>query len=251
MAQPASDLAVDDLKGGYAGTQVLDGLSFRVGAGRSSGFSGATASARPPRLRASWGSPKPRAGAFRSAAPTSRRCRHGAGPAPASVMCRRPATSSNPSAWRKTSSVLRARVRTTSGSSLPSSYFRGCASAATTTARNCQAANSRCSRSRAPSYPAPSLLLMDEPLEGLAPRIREELMDAIRNMIGGDRPQLHPGRAACRCGSEFRRSDLDPGARQAGFSRSAVRAARQILRSSIMRSVSGKWPLSAAQPPSH
>jgi branched-chain amino acid transport system ATP-binding protein len=29
----------------------------------------------------------------------------------------------------------------------------------------------------------PSLLLMDEPLEGLAPRVREELMDAIRNMI--------------------------------------------------------------------
>ena len=38
MAQPASDLAVDDLKGGYAGTQVLDGLSFRVGAGRKLGI---------------------------------------------------------------------------------------------------------------------------------------------------------------------------------------------------------------------
>jgi branched-chain amino acid transport system ATP-binding protein len=31
--------------------------------------------------------------------------------------------------------------------------------------------------------PGPKLLLMDEPLEGLAPRIRDELMDAIRNMI--------------------------------------------------------------------
>jgi branched-chain amino acid transport system ATP-binding protein len=32
--------------------------------------------------------------------------------------------------------------------------------------------------------PGPALLLMDEPLEGLAPRIREELMDAILNLIG-------------------------------------------------------------------
>lgn len=29
----------------------------------------------------------------------------------------------------------------------------------------------------------PQLLLMDEPLEGLAPRVRDELMDAINNMI--------------------------------------------------------------------
>ncbi len=31
--------------------------------------------------------------------------------------------------------------------------------------------------------PGPALLMMDEPLEGLAPRIRDELMDAIRNMV--------------------------------------------------------------------
>ncbi|MFX5854699.1 ATP-binding cassette domain-containing protein, partial [Acinetobacter baumannii] len=40
MAALASELAVENLKGGYAGTQVLEGLSFCVGAGRKLGILG-------------------------------------------------------------------------------------------------------------------------------------------------------------------------------------------------------------------
>ena len=153
MAQPASDLAVDDLKGGYAGTQVLDGLSFASARAVSSGFSGETASAKPPHWRASWGSPKPKAGAFRSAASTSWRCRLGAGPR-RPRLCTQTRDIFKSLSVEENLSVLRAPVRTTSGSSLSSSYFHGCASAATIAARNCQAANSRCSPSRAPSSPS-------------------------------------------------------------------------------------------------
>ena len=44
----------------------------------------------------------------------------------------------------------------------------------------------------------PALLLLDEPLEGLAPIVVEELAAAIRRMTSGRRRRLHPGRAARR-----------------------------------------------------
>jgi len=48
-------------------------------------------------------------------------------------------------------------------------------------ARACRAANSRCSPSRARSW-ATFALLLDEPSEGLAPRIVEQMIEAIREM---------------------------------------------------------------------
>ena len=44
----------------------------------------------------------------------------------------------------------------------------------------------------------PALLLLDEPLEGLAPIIVEELAAAIRRMLADERHGGHPGRAARR-----------------------------------------------------
>ena len=47
----------------------------------------------------------------------------------------------------------------------------------------------------------PALLLLDEPLEGLAPIIVEELAAAIRAHAGAGGHRAHPGRAACRTGA--------------------------------------------------
>ena len=44
----------------------------------------------------------------------------------------------------------------------------------------------------------PALLLLDEPFEGLAPVIVEELLAAIRPMLARPQHRHHPGRAARR-----------------------------------------------------
>ena len=56
---------------------------------------------------------------------------------------------------------------------------RGWPSARPTSARSCRAASSRCSRWAARWSLNPRLLLLDEPLEGLAPIIVAELLRAI------------------------------------------------------------------------
>ena len=60
----------------------------------------------------------------------------------------------------------------------------------------------------------PSLLLLDEPFEGLAPIIVEELTAAIRTMLAERGHRRHPGRAACRDGAVADRERDGDGARQ-------------------------------------
>ena len=50
------------------------------------------------------------------------------------------------------------------------------------TARGCRAASSRCWRSRASCAPGPGLLLLDEPTEGLAPVIVQQIGRTIREI---------------------------------------------------------------------
>ena len=61
--------------------------------------------------------------------------------------------------------------------------FRGSRSGAATSATSSPAASSRCSRSRRALMVNPSLLLLDEPMEGLAPIIVQELMSVIRDLV--------------------------------------------------------------------
>ena len=67
-----------------------------------------------------------------------------------------------------------------------STCFPGLRSESITAATSFPAASSRCWRSAAPSIGNPSLLLMDEPLEGLAPIIVEELARAVKRLAQAD-----------------------------------------------------------------
>ena len=60
---------------------------------------------------------------------------------------------------------------------------RGSPSAKATSATSCPAASSRCWRSAARSMLNPRIMLLDEPLEGLAPIIVDELLAALRRII--------------------------------------------------------------------
>ena len=60
---------------------------------------------------------------------------------------------------------------------------RASRSAAATSAISYRAASSKCSRSRRALVVNPSLLLLDEPMEGLAPIIVQELVKVIRSLI--------------------------------------------------------------------
>jgi branched-chain amino acid transport system ATP-binding protein len=64
-------------------------------------------------------------------------------------------------------------------------YFRGSPSGGEISAISSPAASSRCWRSRA-LMTNPALLLLDEPLEGLAPIVVEELAAAIQRMASED-----------------------------------------------------------------
>ena len=61
--------------------------------------------------------------------------------------------------------------------------FRGSRNGATISAISCPAASSRCSRSARALVLNPRVMLLDEPLEGLAPIIVEELLAALRRVI--------------------------------------------------------------------
>ena len=65
------------------------------------------------------------------------------------------------------------------------SCFRCLRSAPGRSARRSPAVNSRCWRSRARSWDAPQLLLLDEPSLGLAPKLVDEVLKRIRTIVAG------------------------------------------------------------------
>jgi branched-chain amino acid transport system ATP-binding protein len=184
MSQRASDLAVDGLKGGYAGTQVLDGLSFRVGAGRKLGILGRNGVGKTTTLACIMGLAEAQSGSISfggidiMAMPTWRRARAGLGYVPQTrdIFKSLSVEENLVSAARTGADDKRIRLafelfprlrerRNNNGTQLSGGEQQMLAFARAI-------------------IPGPALLLMDEPLEGLAPRIREELMDAILNLIG-------------------------------------------------------------------
>lgn len=184
MAQLATDLAVDDLKGGYAGTQVLDGLSFRVGAGRKLGILGRNGVGKTTTLACIMGLAEAQSGRISfggvdiMAMPTWRRARAGLGYVPQTrdIFKSLSVEENLVSAARTGADDKRIELafelfpqlrerRNNNGTQLSGGEQQMLAFARAI-------------------IPGPALLLMDEPLEGLAPRIREELMDAILNLIG-------------------------------------------------------------------
>lgn len=183
MAQPASDLAVDDLKGGYAGTQVLDGLSFRVGAGRKLGILGRNGVGKTTTLACIMGLAETRSGRISFggidivAMPTWLRARAGLGYVPQTrdIFKSLSVEENLVSAARTDADNKRIELafelfprlrerRNNNGAQLSGGEQQMLAFARAI-------------------IPGPGLLLMDEPLEGLAPRIREELMDVTLNLI--------------------------------------------------------------------
>ena len=97
---------------------------------------------------------------------------------------------------------LPAAIRARNGRSRASTrHFRDWRNGATTAAISFPAASSRCSRSRARCLLNPRLLIMDEPTEGLAPVIVEQVEEILLDL--GER-RRH--RRACRR-AEHRRRD--------------------------------------------
>ena len=179
MAEPLLDL--EDVRAGYGDAVVLDGISLDTAGARKPG------GARPQRRRQEHAAahhhglhvgaprrhPLARRGhhVARAASPRPERARlGGAGARDLSL----------PDRARRTSPSRHGRA---AGTSKPcTTCFPGCTSAAAISATSSPAASSRCWRLRARSPPIRSLLMLDEPLEGLAPIIVEELTGTIRRM---------------------------------------------------------------------
>lgn len=183
MAQPMADLVVDNLSGGYAGTHVLDDVSFSVAAGHKLGILGRNGVGKTTTLACIMGLAEIHSGriAFAgndiTASPTWRRARNGIGYVPQSrdIFKSLSVEENLVSAVRRDEDDGRIALvwemfprlrerRNNNGTQLSGGEQQMLAVARAI-------------------IPGPTLLLMDEPLEGLAPRIREELMDVIRNMV--------------------------------------------------------------------
>ena len=184
MAPPATDLAVENLKGGYAGTQVLDELSFRVGAGRKLGILGRNGVGKTTTLACIMGLAETQGGriAFGGAditvMPTWRRARAGLGYVPQTRdIFRSLSVEENLISAARTDADNK-RIE------LAFELFPRLRERRNNNGTQLSGGEQQMLAVARAIIPGPALLLMDEPLEGLAPRIREELMDTILNLIG-------------------------------------------------------------------
>jgi branched-chain amino acid transport system ATP-binding protein len=179
----AGELRVEKLRGGYAGTLVLDGVSFRIGAGGKLGVLGRNGVGKTTMFACIMGLAQIHSGRVTfgetdiTALPTWRRARAGLGYVPQTrdifkslsveenlfSAVRNAADDKRVDAVFELFPRLRER-RNNNGTQLSGGEQQMLAVARATIS-------------------GPTLLLMDEPLEGLAPRLRDELMDAICNMV--------------------------------------------------------------------
>ena len=183
MTREAGELCVENLRGGYAGTLVLDGVSFCVGAGGKLGILGRNGVGKTTTFACVMGLAQIHSGRVTfdgtdiTTLPTWRRARAGLGYVPQTrdIFKSLSVEENLFSAVRtaeddkrvETAFVLFPRLRerrNNNGTQLSGGEQQMLAVARATIS-------------------GPTLLLMDEPLEGLAPRLRDELMDAIRNMV--------------------------------------------------------------------
>jgi branched-chain amino acid transport system ATP-binding protein len=183
LSHPVADLVVENLRGGYGGTRVLEGLSFRVDAGRKLGILGRNGVGKTTTLASIMGLAEVTSGRITfgntdiTALPTWRRARAGIGYVPQtrdifkslSVEENLHSAVCSTEDSRRVEAVfalfprLRER-RNNNGMQLSGGEQQMLAVARATIS-------------------GPAMLLLDEPLEGLAPRLRDELMDAIRDMV--------------------------------------------------------------------
>ncbi|MDR3466209.1 MAG: ABC transporter ATP-binding protein [Xanthobacteraceae bacterium] len=183
MTLEAGELRVENLRGGYAGTVVLEGVSFRIGAGGKLGILGRNGVGKTTMFACIMGLAQIHGGRITfggtdvTALPTWRRARAGLGYVPQTrdifkslsveenlfSAVRSAADDKRVEAAFALFPRLRER-RNNNGTQLSGGEQQMLAVARATIS-------------------GPTLLLMDEPLEGLAPRLRDELMDAIRNMV--------------------------------------------------------------------
>lgn len=184
MTLEAGELRVENLRGGYAGTLVLDGVSFRIGAGGKLGILGRNGVGKTTVFACIMGLAQIHSGRVTfggtdiTGLPTWRRARAGLGYVPQTrdifkslsveenlfSAVRTAADDKRVEAAFALFPRLRER-RNNNGTQLSGGEQQMLAVARATIS-------------------GPALLLLDEPLEGLAPRLRDELMDAIRNMVG-------------------------------------------------------------------
>lgn len=183
MAQPVSDLVVENLRGGYAGTHVLDGLSFSVGAGRKLGILGRNGVGKTTTLACIMGLAETQAGRIAfggadiTAMPTWRRARAGLGYVPQT----RDIFKSLSVEENLISAVHTDEDHKRIG--LAWDLFPRLRERRNNNGTQLSGGEQQMLAVARAIISGPALLLMDEPLEGLAPRIREELMDVIRNMV--------------------------------------------------------------------
>lgn len=184
MSLEVGELRVENLRGGYAGTLVLDGISFRVGAGGKLGVLGRNGVGKTTMFACIMGLAQIHSGRITLGGtdivtlPTWRRARAGLGYVPQTrdIFKSLSVEENLLSAVRTSDDDKRVEAafalfprlrerRNNNGMQLSGGEQQMLAVARATIS-------------------GPRLLLMDEPMEGLAPRLRDELMDAIRNMVG-------------------------------------------------------------------
>jgi branched-chain amino acid transport system ATP-binding protein len=183
MAPRATDLVVEDLHGGHAGTRVLEGVSFRVSAGAKLGILGRNGVGKTTTLACIMGLAETHrgrisfAGSDITAMPTWRRARAGIGYVPQTrdIFKSLSVEENLISAARTAGDDQRI--------ALAYELFPRLRERRNNNGTQLSGGEQQMLSVARAMISGPSLLLMDEPLEGLAPRIREELMDAIRNMI--------------------------------------------------------------------
>lgn len=183
MASPASELVVENLQSGYAGTRVVDGLTFRVERGQKLGILGRNGVGKTTTLASIMGLAELQGGSIRfgdtdlTTISTWRRARAGVGYVPQTRDI------------FKSLSVeenLLSAVRTPSDHkrvTLAYELFPRLRERRNNNGTQLSGGEQQMLSVARAIISGPSLLMMDEPLEGLAPRIRDELMDAIQNLI--------------------------------------------------------------------
>jgi branched-chain amino acid transport system ATP-binding protein len=183
LSRPAADLAVENLRGGYGGTRVLDGVSFRVEAGSKLGILGRNGVGKTTTLASIMGLVEVTGGRITfgdadiTALPTWRRARAGLGYVPQTRDI------------FKSLSVeenLHSAVRTAEdGRRVEAAFmlFPRLRERRNNNGMQLSGGEQQMLAVARATISAPAMLLLDEPLEGLAPRLRDELMDAIRNMV--------------------------------------------------------------------
>ncbi len=183
MAAPASELVVENLRSGYGGTRVIDGLTFRVERGQKLGILGRNGVGKTTTLASIMGLAEIQGGRIRFGSAdlteisTWRRARAGLGYVPQTRDI------------FKSLSVeenLLSAVRTPSDQkrlALAYDLFPRLRERRNNNGTQLSGGEQQMLSVARAIVPGPSLLMMDEPLEGLAPRIRDELMDAIQNLI--------------------------------------------------------------------